>query len=603
MQGGWKCAWENLVRRLTPRGMANKLFAVIVAIGLLLVLSLGIIVSSISGKLLYDDAKVLLDNQARQTVNVFDQYIDILKNTVMSTERQKAVQSLIAGNSSGYESYLVYRDAYDYLKNINTFFEGIHVYVVVTDKQYIMSSNPQDIVGNYAVRGIDRQSWFQGLEGSPGGTMLVSDFVTPSAGQESFAYAMRVRDIYRWRTKGYVLASVNKEILNKMIQGTSFETNGFLMILTPEGQVAYNSNPQRFAGNFSLEELLVELGDSSSFASDRNPNYYYSATTSQSTGWRFVAFTEKQHAKAQMFSLLIWVGVAAGSTILLLIVAARFTAKAYIRPLGEVIRFIHQAERDEFATRIELEAEDEVEELVDSFNSMALSVRQNQILRKRAEIDSLQKQINPHFLFNTFESIKVLAQQGDRRGVVSMVEKLSDMFRYNTNRDGAQVTAIRDEITHIQNYLDIQRVRFGSRMDVSYVIDGEILNLWTMKFILQPIVENSISHSMEQMTRPYRLEITGRLDGRDVLFTIRDNGVGIPEDVLARLRAYVFDETGAVRGEGFGIGLRNIQERLRLFYGDGYGLSLDSAFGDFTQIQVRIPAQRQKPDGDGKETT
>ena len=206
MQGGWKCAWENLVRRLTPRGMANKLFAVIVAIGLLLVLSLGIIVSSISGKLLYDDAKVLLDNQARQTVNVFDQYIDILKNTVMSTERQKAVQSLIAGNSSGYESYLVYRDAYDYLKNINTFFEGIHVYVVVTDKQYIMSSNPQDIVGNYAVRGIDRQSWFQGLEGSPGGTMLVSDFVTPSAGQESFAYAMRVRDIYRWRTKGYVLA-------------------------------------------------------------------------------------------------------------------------------------------------------------------------------------------------------------------------------------------------------------------------------------------------------------------------------------------------------------------------------------------------------------
>ena len=83
---------------------------------------------------------------------------------------------------------------------------------------------------------------------------------------------------------------------------------------------------------------------------------------------------------------------------------------------------------------------------------------------------------------------------------------------------------------------------------------------------------------------------------------MQDNRVGIPEDVLARLRAYIFDETGAVRGEGFGIGLQNIQERLRLFYGDGYGLSLDSGFGEFTRIQVRIPAQRQRPDGDAGET-
>lgn len=140
---------------------------------------MGVIVFSISGKLLYDDAKALLDNQAKQMVNVFDQYIGILKNAVMSTERQKNVQSLIGGNSSGYESYLVYRDAYDYLKNINTFFEGIHVYVVVTDKQYIMSSNPQDVVGNYKARGIDRQPWFQGPEESLGGTMLVPDFVSP----------------------------------------------------------------------------------------------------------------------------------------------------------------------------------------------------------------------------------------------------------------------------------------------------------------------------------------------------------------------------------------------------------------------------------------
>ncbi len=162
---------------------------------------MGVIVFSISGKLLYDDAKALLDNQAKQMVNVFDQYIGILKNAVMSTERQKNVQSLIDGNSSGYESYLVYRDAYDYLKNINTFFEGIHVYVVVTDKQYIMSSNPQDVVGNYKARSIDRQPWFQGLEESLGGTMLVPDFVTLSSGKQGFAYAMRVRDIYRWRSR------------------------------------------------------------------------------------------------------------------------------------------------------------------------------------------------------------------------------------------------------------------------------------------------------------------------------------------------------------------------------------------------------------------
>jgi sensor histidine kinase YesM len=417
----------------------------------------------------------------------------------------------------------------------------------------------------------------------------MSDFIPPaSSDKEHFAYALKVRDVYDWETDGYIIAAIDKAILDDLLRGTSFEENGFLLVLNDKGEIAYASDSSVFKSDFSLEELRSELRSSGNYAFGSSRDYYYSSWKSKASGWSFIAFADKNHAKAQILNLQLLVIVIAALAVMLLIVAARFISNAYTRPVKTLIKFIHEVEEKEFAGQIDLKLEDEMGDLINSFNALIASVRQNQVLRKRAEIDALQKQINPHFLFNTFQSIKALAQQKDTRSVVEMIEKLSDIFHYNINRSNSSMTEIRNEIDHIRNYLDIQRVRFGNRMQVFYDIDERVLSYWTMRFILQPIVENSISHSMELMDGGYRLDIRGGFDDEDILFIIRDNGVGIPEEKLEKLKEYIYDNEGTISNDDFGIGLKNIQERLYLLYGEGYGLTIRSVPDEYTEIRIRI---------------
>lgn len=582
-----------------PRGMTNKLFTAICAVGMFLVIALGFAVTIISRNLLYQDVRMLLDNQAKQTVTAFDQSMDILKNSVMTASRQSSIKDLISGRFiDGFASYLAYRDAYAYLKNVHESYDWMHLYVLVKEKQYIMSSNPADVTGNYKERGIHEAKWYAALEDSLAGVAFRSDFIPPaSSSQEHFAYALKVRNVYTWSTEGYIIASIQKAVLRDLLRGTSLEDNGFLLVLTEDGQVAYNSNPELFGRYFTQEQIRGELQKSSSNLIRPDRRFYYSSFPSYTTGWDFIIFADITYGQRHIVNFQITVFLIVLTAVLLLIITARLIANANTKPVRRLIEFIHGVEKNEFAEQIDLKAEDEMAELVDSFNAMILSVRENQILRKRSQIYALQKQINPHFLYNTFESIKSLAQLKDNRGVIAMIEKLSDLFHYNTDRSGKPMTGIRDELQHIMNYLDIQRVRFGSRLEVNYVIDEKVLLYLVPRVILQPIVENSICHSMERMKAGYRLDISAGFDGADIQFVIRDNGIGIFQDKLQRLAAFIRGEEGTERSDEFGIGLKNIHERLVLSYGSQYGISISSEAGVYTEVRVRIPKVQNTEEG------
>ena len=592
-QGSKVNLFKTILKKLLdkiPHGMTNRLFIQISVVGVLLIFALGLAVTGIAGNLLYKDTTTLLDTQAKQAVNVFDQYMEILKNTAMTASRQTSIQSLIRGDYTGYGSYIVYRDSYAYLKNVHEFYDRVNLHVIVKDLHYIMSSNPEDVTGDYRKKSVDKTDWFLQVESSPSGLVFLHNFLpTVSSNQEQFAFVLKVRNIYMWKTDGYVIASIDKNVLGDLLKGTSLEQNGFLLVLTPDGEIAYNSDPLMFEKNFTLDAIKAELGDSNDFRSDQNRDFYYSSSKSTTSDWRFITFTNKRYAKAQVFKFQLLMLLVAGITITLLIVIARKTSKAYNRPIERLIQFIHLTEKNEYAGQIDLQSEDEVADLLHSFNAMIASVRQNQVLRKKAEIDALQKQINPHFLFNTFESIKALAQQGDTVSVAMMIEKLSDMFRYNTNKEGSIMVEIRDEVTHVRNYLDIQRVRFGSRLNVIYDIDESICSYLTPRFILQPIIENSIGHAMEHMKGGYQLTISGKLDNDDVLLCIKDNGPGISEGDLVLLKKHIFSTDDQHSDKINGIGLKNIQERLSLLYGEGYGLTIYSVVGEHVDIHVRIP--------------
>ncbi len=577
-------------RRFLPRGMSGRLFAIISAIGVVLVVSLGLIVASVSASLLFTETRTLLDSQTQQAANAFDQYIQILDDTVMTASRQSSIQSLMNGNYTEFGSYIVYRDAYAYLKNVHASYDWVNLYVVVEGRDYIMSSTPADVTGRFRSKSVADRNWFRTLERETGTTTFLFDFIPPvSTTEEQLAFALKVRNLYSWETIGYIVASIDKSVLQELLKGTGFENGGFMLILDESGRVMYDSNPGLSSTAVAPDQLARLLDDGASVGGDLGHDYYLSSTRSLKTGWRIYTFIDKQAARSRIARFQLVTTFVVALAILILILAARFTARAYTRPINELIDFIHTVEKNEFAEQIDLESPDEVGDLVRSFNGMIASVRKNQVLRKRAEIGALEKQINPHFLFNTFESIKALALQDDREGVVSMIERLSDMFRYTTNRQGSTWTAMSEEVAHVGNYLAIQKVRFGRRMTVRFQIDDEVLDCLTPRFILQPIVENAISHGLERQKGGFRLDIEGTIVDGDVVLSVTDNGIGIPAQELARLRTWISGPTGPVREGEPGIGLKNIQERLVLSFGVGYGLVVDSRPGEGTRIRIRLP--------------
>ncbi len=555
-----------IIRRKLFYGVKNKLFLVISVAGFFLIATLGGIISVIAGNFVQGAALKALDNQTQQTVNVFDNYIQLMMNTALTVEQQPDVQSIIRQDYTTYGSYLVYRNAYSVLKSIHEFEKYLHVYLFVKDMGYVMSSRSDNVTSDYTKYNADDREWYKDVVASTKSMHLIHNFLPPvTASEEEFAFALTVRDIYTWDIDGIIVAALSKNFLYMILEQTQFEEQDLLIITGSDGNVAFSSNGEYKDG-----------GD-----------YHIVSVTSKQTGWQFTAYNNKEKMRQQLNMLWIITAAAVVAAVGFLLLAAKVIAERWTLPIHGLIEFIGKVEAAEFAERIQVRAKDEIGELIHSFDDMVVSVRENQFLRKKAEIDALQKQIDPHFLFNTLQSIKALLQEQNTAKANEMIEKLADIFRYNTNREGTSTAKLSSELQHIKNYIDIQKVRFGSRIHVEYDIDERLLECRTLKFILQPIVENSIRHSMEHMAEGYRLRLSAQVGGGGILLTVLDNGVGIPPDKLRELNSFIHGED--IENADFGIGLRNIAERLRLTYGGSFGLTIDSKENEYTRVEVRIP--------------
>lgn len=193
----------------------------------------------------------------------------------------------------------------------------------------------------------------------------------------------------------------------------------------------------------------------------------------------------------------------------------------------------------------------------------------------------MQEQINPHFLYNALSVISAMALRERGMQTVKSVKYLADFYRISLNK-GKQILSIQEEVELLKNYMKIQKLRFGSSIQVEYDIKKELLTLKTIKLLLQPLVENSIHHGRKSDEEVLMIRVRVQLDGERVCFSVEDNGVGIEQDKLEKLRSQLekFEE---------GYGLKNVHNRVRLTYGEEYGVKIESVFGKGTRVLVYIP--------------
>jgi two-component system sensor histidine kinase YesM len=216
-----------------------------------------------------------------------------------------------------------------------------------------------------------------------------------------------------------------------------------------------------------------------------------------------------------------------------------------------------------------------------------VQVRTEQEQLHRSELKTLNAQINPHFLYNTLDSVVWLAQSGDEKRVVQMVLALSKYFRLSLSGAKDFIT-VGEELQQVENYLIIQKMRFGDSFTYQITCENGVRSAKTPKIVLQPIVENAIVHGVGTLSEGGKILIEAHRSGRELEFSVRDNGCGIKPDVLA----HILERNPSSRS---GIGLKNVHQRIRLACGQEYGLKVESELDEGTTVRVRLPLHYDAP--------
>jgi len=267
-------------------------------------------------------------------------------------------------------------------------------------------------------------------------------------------------------------------------------------------------------------------------------------------------------------------------------------AKGVTEPLFELKRVMNSIRtQNDMTIRSQIGGPPEITDLSDIFNllldridNLHTTVKNIELRKREAELTALNSQVNPHFLYNTLESIRMMAIIEDKPAIGQAVESLADLFRYSIKQQH-DIVPIAYEIKHAKNYLDLQQLRFGKMINVIWDIDQNLCEYKCIKFILQPLVENAIIHGMRNYRGIFNITIGLKEDNDSVILIVSDNGVGMTEDELLRIDNRLKSDSVSAKKDGLGI--KNIHERLVLYF--GHGLEIDSKKNIGTTVSIRIP--------------
>lgn len=371
--------------------------------------------------------------------------------------------------------------------------------------------------------------------------------------------------------KGIVLKDENNEDIAKVNDLAGVDFNRFLRIPSQE----YSYSTQKIKNNcYLISELPI-------------PNI----------GWRIISIMpfDELSRETRLFAMIALAIILLNSA--LLFAGSVFISKLITAPINQLLHSMKDVENGKLA-RVDLESGfEEIRRLKDGYNLMILKIRQlfertvaEQKLIRQAELDILQAQIKPHFLYNTFDAISSLALKGRTQEVYTTIKALGSYYRTSLSK-GKQIITIGEEIAIVKNYLTIQQIRYGDILAVEYRIDEQVLPYNVLKLILQPLVENSIYHGIKLKGEKGLITIEAKYGAEGIELTVADDGVGMDPEILREFT------TGKPALPNAGFGLRGTIERLRIFYGVEDVVAIRSKKGEGTAVTVKIPLPGGKTHG------
>ncbi|MDO5361632.1 MAG: sensor histidine kinase [Eubacteriales bacterium] len=448
---------------------------------------------------------------------------------------------------------------------------------------------------------LNTQQWFLNAKGNYNQYSLTSSHVQHAIrGERSWVITLS-RGIRNFSGKGendgVVFIDLNYSAISELCDQNSMGSRGYIFILDENGNIVYHPQQQQLYNELQTENIdLVMNAESDTIRTGRGSDEkIYTMARSDKTGWTIVGCMNtaellKKSQKAQSIYLVMAIGLVAVALFLSNIIARNITLP--IQKLRDSMARVQEG--DFHGADIEVLSENEIGSLTKSFNVMTHRIEElmeqnihEQEQKRKSEMKALQSQINPHFLYNTLDSIIWMAEGKKNEEVVLMTASLARLLRQSISNED-EVVSIGNEIEYVRSYLTIQKMRYKDKLEFEIDVDPSIKYIKIVKLVLQPIVENAIYHGLKYKESKGLLIVRGYTRGENAFIEIADNGVGMDAETLK----HIF-ERHKVNYHSNGVGVYNVQKRLQLHYGADYGITYRSEPGIGTTATIIIPRNQE----------
>lgn len=580
------------------KSIQSVIFAVLSVLLLGAVIIITVISLSYTRQSVFENSSLYTQTIIQQMNQNIDSYIDYMENTSYLVSSNEDVQKYLFGDTADPEA----RDRI--LSQFETILDSrsdILNLGIIAENGRMLVNNGQRLTNQDL--DIHSQEWYtNALEGRESVYLTSSHVQHIISGERPWVITLsrgiRNKEMGTGQEKeGVFFIDLNYNAISELCDQSMVGNQGYAFIVDADRNIVYHPQQQQLYNELQTEniDLVMNAGSDIVTWGDGINKKMYSISRSEKTGWTVVDCVRveellRRSNEAQSIYVLVAIGLMAVALFF-----SRFVAKSITLPIQRLCDSMERVQEGDFSVSdIVVDSENEIGSLTKSFNVMtqrihelmAQNIREQEAKRK-SELKALQSQINPHFLYNTLDSIIWMAEGKKNEEVVLMTASLARLLRQSISNED-ELVSIGQEIEYARGYLTIQKMRYKDKLEFWIEVEPSILNIRLIKLVLQPVIENAIYHGLKYKESRGLLLVKGFMKNGNAVLQVIDDGVGMDQETLDHIY-----ERHKVDYHSNGVGIYNVQKRLQLYYGNEYGIVYESKPGEGTTATITIPGQQE----------
>ena len=580
------------------KSIQSVIFAVLSVLLLGAVIIITVISLSYTRQSVFENSSLYTQTIIQQMNQNIDSYIDYMENTSYLVSSNEDVQKYLFGDTADPEA----RDRI--LSQFETILDSrsdILNLGIIAENGRMLINNGQRLTNQDL--DIHSQEWYtNALEGRESVYLTSSHVQHIISGERPWVITLsrgiRNKEMGTGQEKeGVFFIDLNYSAISELCDQSMVGNQGYAFIVDADGNIVYHPQQQQLYNELQTEniDLVMNAGSDIVTWGDGINKKMYSISRSEKTGWTVVDCVRveellRRSNEAQSIYVLVAIGLMAVALFF-----SRFVAKSITLPIQRLCDSMERVQEGDFSVSdIVVDSENEIGSLTKSFNVMTQRIHElmaqniwEQEAKRKSELKALQSQINPHFLYNTLDSIIWMAEGKKNEEVVLMTASLARLLRQSISNED-ELVSIGQEIEYARGYLTIQKMRYKDKLEFRIEVEPSILNIRLIKLVLQPVIENAIYHGLKYKESRGLLLVKGFMKNGNAVLQVIDDGVGMDQETLDHIY-----ERHKVDYHSNGVGIYNVQKRLQLYYGNEYGIVYESKPGEGTTATITIPGQQE----------